>query len=158
MRKLLTVLFVVTVIAIAILGFAQAAASPQDAVIVTPDKINWKPASGLPPGTQVAVLAGDPAAEGPFILRLKFPDRTRVMPHWHPVAENVTVLSGELHLGMGDKFDESKMQTLPQHSVSSVPANHHHYALAKGDTEIQVHGMGPFKRMYVNPEDDPGKK
>ena len=158
MRKLLPVLFLLAILAFAQTPSKDKASAFEDTVIVTPDKISWKPASSLPAGTQMAVLAGDPASEGPFVLRLKFPDGTKVMPHWHPVTENVTVLSGELHVGMGDKFDESKMQTLPQHSVASVPANHHHFAMAKGDTEIQVHGMGPFKRTYVNPEDDPGKK
>jgi hypothetical protein len=34
----------------------------------------------------------------------------------------------------------------------------HHYAAAKGETVIQVHGVGPFVVNYVNPADDPSKK
>jgi hypothetical protein len=30
--------------------------------------------------------------------------------------------------------------------------------MAKGATEVQVHGNGPFKLIYVNPADDPSKK
>ncbi len=135
------------------------AAPPQPAVIVTPDKIQWGPAPPvLPPGAQAAVLAGDPSGPGPFIMRLKVPNGYRIMPHWHPTTENVTVLSGEFGVAMGDKFDESKLQPLPARSVAVVPAHHTHYAMAKGETEVQINGMGPFKLTYVNPADDPSKK
>ena len=79
------------------------------------------------------------------------------MPHWHPTTENVTVLSGEFHVGMGDKFDESSMLTLPAKSAAVVPPHHNHYAMAKGETEVQVNGTGPFKLTYVNAADDPSK-
>jgi hypothetical protein len=144
---------------------AQTAAAPKKtaakpagpaAVVVTPDKIQWGPAPAVfPAGAQMAVLAGDPGKPGPFTVRLKAPDGYRVMPHWHPTAENVTVLSGEFHVGMGDKFDESALTTLPAHSLAVVPPHHNHYAMTKGETELQVSGMGPFKLVYVNPADDP---
>jgi len=31
----------------------------------------------------------------------------------------------------------------------------HHYAMAKGETVIQLHGAGPWEIIYVNPVDDP---
>jgi hypothetical protein len=67
------------------------------------------------------------------------------------------VISGEFHAGMGDKFDESSMTTLPAGSLAVMPAHHNHYAMAKGETVVQVHGTGPFKLIYVNPADDPSK-
>lgn len=135
---------------------AAAKPAPPAAVIVTPDKIQWGPVPPmLPPGAQIAVLAGDPGKAGPFIFRLKFPDGYKIMPHWHPTAENVTVLSGEFHAAMGDKFDEGSMVVLPAGSVAVLPAHHNHYGMAKGETVLQIHGMGPFKLTYVNPADDP---
>lgn len=128
-------------------------------IVVTPDKINWVDAPpSLPPGAKVAVLLGNPAAVGPFVIRLRFPDGYKVMPHWHPTVENVTVLSGEFRVAMGDKWDDSKLQSLSPGSFVSVPPHHNHYATAKGASEIQIHGIGPFKLNYVNPEDDPSKK
>lgn len=148
-----------------ILAFAQAApkkAAPKAKtagpapVVVTPDKIQWGPAPPVfPAGAQFAVLAGDPGKPGPFTIRLKLPDGYRVMPHWHPAAEQVTVLSGEFHVGMGDKFDESTMTTLPADSLAVVPPHHNHYAMAKGESELQISSTGPFKLTYVNPGDDP---
>jgi Domain of unknown function (DUF4437) len=134
---------------------AGAKAAGPAPVVVTPDKIQWGPAPpAFQPGAQFALIAGDPSKSGPFIVRLKFPDGYKVMPHFHPTAENVTVLSGELHAGMGDTFDESKLTTLPAQSVAVMPAGMHHYVVAKGETVVQVHAMGPFKLTYVNPSDD----
>src|SRR5438874_300498 len=128
-------------------------------VVVTPDNLKWgDPPPMLGPGSQVAVLSGNPNNAGPFVLRFKMPDGYKIMPHWHPTQENVTVLSGEFHVGMGDKFDEAGMQALPVGSYAAVPARHHHYAVAKGETVVQVNGTGPFKLIYVNPADDPSKK
>jgi ChrR-like protein with cupin domain len=159
MRKFLAVLLLLPVLALAQTAAPKkAAAKPAGPapVVVTPDKIQWGPAPAIfPAGAQFAVLAGDPGKPGPFTVRLKFPDGYRVMPHWHPTAENVTVLSGEFHVGMGAKFDETSLTTLPAHSIAVVPAHHNHYAMAKGETEVQVSAMGPFKLTYVNPADDP---
>jgi quercetin dioxygenase-like cupin family protein len=161
MRKFLAILIFMPALLLAQTAAPKkAAAKPAGPapVIVTPDKIQWGPAPPmLQPGAQFAVLAGDPGKAGPFIIRLKLPDGYKIMPHWHPTAENVTVISGEFHAGMGDKFDESSMTALPAGSIAVMPAHHNHYAMAKGETVVQVHGAGPFKLTYVNPADDPSK-
>lgn len=134
---------------------ATKAAAPA-ASVVTPDKLQWGPAPPVfPAGAQFAVVTGNPAAAGPFIVRLKLPDGYRIMPHWHPTAENVTVLSGEFRVGMGNKFDETALQPLPADSVAVIPPHHNHYGMAKGETELQINSTGPFKLVYVNPADDP---
>ena len=163
MRKFLAILLLLPVISLAQTaapkkGAAKAKSTGPAPVVVTPDKIQWGPAPPVfPAGAQFAVLAGDPTKPGPFVVRLKFPDGYRVMPHWHPATENVTVLSGEFRVGMGDKFDESSMQTLPALSLGVVPPHHNHYAMAKGEVEVQVNSTGPFKLVYVNSADDPTK-
>lgn len=138
-------------------GKARPAAAA--ATIVTPDNIQWGDApAALPAGAKLAVLSGNPMTAGPFAVRLKLPDGYRIMPHWHPTAETVTVISGSFSAGMGDKFDESQLKALPAGSFVAMPAHHNHYAMAKGATELQVSGIGPFKTIYVNPSDDPSKK
>lgn len=130
-----------------------------DAVVLTPDAIQWAAAPPIvPAGAKMAVLSGNPNGAGQFAIRLKLPDGYRIMPHWHPTTENVTVLSGEFRVGMGNKFDESTLKALPAGSYASVPAHHNHYAMTRGETELQITGMGPFKINYVNPADDPSKK
>jgi len=123
-----------------------------------PDDLTWGPA---PPvfqaGAQMAVLQGNPGSAGPYTVRLKMPDGYKIMPHWHPTTENVTVISGTFHLGAGDKFDETSGTTLPAGGFGFLGPHMHHYAWATGETVVQVHGIGPFKLVYVNPGDDPSK-
>ena len=40
-------------------------------------------------------------------------------------------------------------------SFMHVPAQSHHFLVARTDVVIQVHGTGPFTITYVNPFDDP---
>jgi hypothetical protein len=67
----------------------------------------------------------------------------------------VTVLSGVFALGMGDKFDDATMKSLPVGGYASLPTGMHHYAMAKTPAVVQIHGMGPLALTYVNPADDP---
>lgn len=127
--------------------------------VVKSDKIKWSPAPpGLPAGSQVSVLAGDPGKAGPFVLRARMPDGYKVPPHSHPTEESVTVLKGAMLIGMGDKFDRKKMEQLTAGSFVQMPKDMRHYVVAKGETIIQVTGVGPFDINYVDPADDPRKK
>jgi hypothetical protein len=126
----------------------------------TPDQIQYGPVPAfLPPGAELAVLEGNPmAATGDYTVRLKLPDGYKVAPHWHPKRENVTVISGTLKVGMGDKFDESKMMSFPATSFAYLDPSMHHYAMGSGETVLQIHGMSPLKFNYIDPNDDPSKK
>jgi hypothetical protein len=126
----------------------------------TPDQVKWGPAPPfLPAGAQLAVLEGDPmATSGDYTIRLKMPAGYKVAPHTHPYRENVTVISGTLKVGMGDQFDASKMMSFGAGSFAYLDPSTHHYAMASGDTVIQIHGTSPVKFNYVNPADDPTPK
>ena len=126
----------------------------------TPDSIQWGPPPPfVAPGAQFAVIEGDPtASSGNYTVRLKMPAGYRIAPHWHPHRENVTVISGTFKVGMGDKFDESKMGAFPAGSFAYLDPDMHHYAMASGPVIVQVHGEAPLQFNYVNPEDDPSKK
>ncbi len=122
-------------------------------------RIEWGQAPpGLPPGAQLAVLAGDPGKKGVYTLRLKAPAGYKIPPHTHPTAEEVTVISGGLHVGMGAKFDESAGEALAPGGFVSLPAKMQHFAWFTEETVIQVHGEGPFEINYVNSADDPRSK
>ena len=124
--------------------------------IFTPDSIHWNPGPpSLPPGAKVALLEGDPAKEELFTMRVLMPDGYSVPPHIHPAVEHVTVISGTLHFGMGDKFDKSATQPLPVGTFGYWPAGMKHFAWVEGETILQVHGMGPWGIQYLNPADDP---
>jgi quercetin dioxygenase-like cupin family protein len=149
---------------LAVLGvawLAATAANPgeQPSMIGGAKDVKWgPPPPALPPGAKMAVLAGDPAANGLVTVRLKMPAGYKVPPHWHPTDEHVTVLSGSVLLGMGDKLDEAQAKPLTAGGYVVAPANMHHFALTKTGAVIQIHLNGPFGITYVNPADDPSKK
>jgi anti-sigma factor ChrR (cupin superfamily) len=103
-------------------------------------------------GCELAPVAGDPSAEGvPFVLRLRCADGSKIPAHWHPTDENVTVLKGTFLVGMGETFDESKLQPMNVGNFIAMPKDMKHFGLCKGETIVQVHGVGPFKVNWVNP-------
>lgn len=126
----------------------------------TPDTIQWGPPPPfVAPGAQFAVIEGDPTTPGSnYTVRLKMPDGYRIAPHWHPLRENVTVISGTFKVGMGDTFDPEKMGTFPAGSFAYLDPDMHHYAMASGDVVVQIHGKAPVQFNYINPKDDPSRK
>jgi quercetin dioxygenase-like cupin family protein len=138
---------------------AAAGKAQQSHTMITPNDVKWGPAPpALPSGAQFAVLSGDPSKAEPFTIRLKAPDGYKIMPHWHPTDENVTVLQGTFAMGIGDKFDEGAAHDMTAGSFVRMPKGTRHYAMAKGETVVQVHAVGPFVINYVNPNDDPRKQ
>ena len=133
---------------IAVLAFAPAALVAQAAdapTIVLPGTETFVQAPApYPAGAMLAVLAGDPSKSGSmYTVRLKVPAGVKIAPHTHTDTENVTVVSGSLMVGIGATFDAAHMKELPAGSFVSIPANMPHFAMAKGDTLLQVSGMGP---------------
>ncbi len=121
--------------------------------------ITWGPApAGLPTAAQAAVLHGDPGKPGMFIVRLKAPDGTQIMPHWHHADEHVTVIAGSVMVGMGPKWDDAGMQALNTGGHALMPRKQNHYVRTKGETILQITTTGPFAITYVDPKDDPRKK
>jgi len=127
-------------------------------MVYAPADIKWTDAPpSLPAGAKAAVLEGDPSKGGYFAMRLKVPDGYKIMPHWHPNVERVTVISGTAYIGEGDKFDESKGHEMPAGTYSTMRPHVHHFAWTKGETELQITTLGPWKLVYVDPKDDPSK-
>ena len=137
---------------------AQTASSEKHAF--TPETIPYGPAPAfVPAGAQLAVLEGDPGAPSrDYTVRLKMPDGYRIASHWHPQWENVTIIYGTFKVGMGDRFEESKITAFPAGGFAYLDPDMHHYAMASGGVVVQVHGTSPLQFNYVNPNDDPSRK
>ena len=99
-----------TILAALLLAALPAAAlAADDHIAVQPGSMKWgPPPPGLPAGAQVAVISGNPASDGPYVVRARLPAGYKIAPHTHPTDENVTVLAGTFHIAMGDKFDAKK--------------------------------------------------
>jgi len=134
------------VIAVARMEARQATADKH--VVVPANQVTFGPIDvpGFPAGMKIAVLSGDPnATTGSYVIRLQFPDGYNFPAHWHPMAENLTVLSGSFMLGMGNRTDNSKLVTYSPGAFMSIPPKMAHFGGAKGVTVIQLHGEAPFK-------------
>src|SRR5690242_18257406 len=86
------------------------------------------------------------------------PKGAKIAPHWHSQDENLTLISGVMYLGMGEKMDAAKATAVKAGAYHYLPAKTNHYAFTRGQaTVIQVSGEGPFDINWVNPADDPEK-
>jgi uncharacterized RmlC-like cupin family protein len=60
------------------------------------------------------------------------------------------VLSGSIHVGFGELFDERKVVVIPTGGVYVAPAGVPHYVWAKdGDAVYQESGFGPTATEFV---------
>jgi hypothetical protein len=149
-----------SVVGLAVFGVAVAddkhAAAEGGMTAVAPKDVKWVegPAS-LPKGAKVAVIYGDPSKPALFVMRVKMPASYKIAPHWHPADENVTVLSGTLFMGHGDKLDTATGTPVPAGGFMSMPAKAHHYAYTKKEAILQISSMGPWAINYLDPADDP---
>lgn len=121
-----------------------------------PGDIKWAPApASLPAGAEMAVLYGDPAKEGDFVVRIKAPKGYRVPPHTHPTAELVTIISGAFSFGRGQSADRASVEKLPAGGFISMPAGVLHYVFVDEDSVLQINAVGPWKIDYYSAKDDP---
>ena len=95
----------VAISAIALVSTVVLAQEPT--VLPQADAAKYAPAP-FPPGSQQAIIVGNPKNAEAYIIRVKLAKGTKVAPHTHPNDENVTVISGTFHIGVGEKFDEAK--------------------------------------------------
>jgi hypothetical protein len=73
------------------------------------------------------------------------------------LAEDIDfVISGVFYIGLGEQFDEAKLQAYPPGAVVVLPGGTRHFHWAKsGEYVTQVTAVGPISLEYVNPGDDP---
>ncbi len=95
----------------ALLGQQTLAQHAGEHIMLDPSELTWKDLPSLP-GVKIAVIEGQLDKAVPIMFRLKFPANFKVPPHWHPGIEHITVISGTLHMGLGNVFEASKTRAL----------------------------------------------
>jgi quercetin dioxygenase-like cupin family protein len=115
---------------------------PAGVVVVKAGEVQWTDYPNRP-GVKLAVIEGDLAKPGPFIMRVKFPAGYKLPPHTHPTLEHTMILSGAMRLGYGTK-DDGPAETFSPGTLIITPANVPHFATTAGETIVQTHGMGPW--------------
>jgi quercetin dioxygenase-like cupin family protein len=123
---------------------------------VLPEAIDWKPFPAFPPPARLAVVVGQPAEPGPYVIRVKVPAGVKIMPHRHPEDRVYTVISGVFYIGRGERFDDAELQAYPPGSVVVLPGGTPHFHWAKsGEYVTQVTAIGPLGLEYLDQADDP---
>jgi hypothetical protein len=139
-----------TALAFLLLCCVGAALSQDNALrALTPDQIQWSQRRQSP-DVFYAAIYGDPAKSGPYAFRVRAQAGHSLPPHTHPDERTVTVLSGVYWSGVGETFDESRLQPFPAGSFYVIPAGVPHFsAVLSGEVEFQEGGVGPSSHDLV---------
>lgn len=126
----------------------------QDPVVrIPPEKLKWE-SKPEDLGFSQAIVEGDPAKPGIYIIQVKFPPGVMSKPHIHGETRYATVIKGTWWTGEGKVFDPSKTVPLKPGSFMKHPAGTYHYDGAKDEEVIlQLMGMGPSTTTRLNPKE-----
>ncbi len=123
---------------------------------VTPDALTYQP---FPEerAAQIAVLYGNPAEAGHYIVRLKFAANWNGRPHLHGGTELLTVHSGVCYFAHGDDLTRDAAKKLPAGSFIAFPAGTpmRGFTGAEGCV-VDVQGQGPFTTRYLDEQRNAG--
>jgi quercetin dioxygenase-like cupin family protein len=123
---------------------------------VRAEEVVWNVFDALPEGARLAVIVGEPARPGPYVVRVKVPHGVKMMPHRHPEDRVYTVMSGVFYIGRGERFDVETLQAYAPGTVIVLPGGTPHFHFAKsGEFVAQVTALGPLGFEYLNAADDP---
>jgi uncharacterized protein (TIGR02246 family) len=135
---------------------AMAPMPPPDVHVVANSAIAWSDFTppGFDPGMKLAVISGDPGKPGEYTLRLMFPAGYQFPVHYHPGAENLTVVSGTFQLGMGNTADANAIKNYGPGDYLYIPPRHAHFggSATSGPSVVQLHGEGPFQVIVGAPK------
>ena len=123
---------------------------------VLPEDIDWKPFPAFPPPARLAVVVGQPAEPGPYVIRVKVPSGVKLMPHRHPEDRVYTVISGVFYIGLGnDSTTKSWTRIHPARSSCSPAAPPTSTGHNPVNTSPRSPRSGRLGSNTSTPEDDP---
>ena len=125
-----------------VFGSLQAAELDPKAInIQLPKDIKW---TSSPSGSEQAILFGDPAKPGLYIVLTKWLPHKNSRPHSHPNDRFITVLKGTWWVNTGPNYDPGGMKAVPTGSFVVHYGGQTHYDGARDEECIlQIVGMGP---------------
>ncbi|GAA4745633.1 hypothetical protein GCM10023264_08850 [Sphingomonas daechungensis] len=130
--------------------------SPHAVAAARPEEIRFEPFAAFPAGAEIAKVVGNPAAPGPYVVRVRVGAGVKLMPHVHHEDRIYTVISGVFYIGFGSRFDPGKLQAFGPGSVIVLPRDTPHFHRARSGTYVtQVTGTGPLSLDYLCAADDP---
>lgn len=108
-----------------------------------PNDLKWRDPTDKT-GTNQAVLLGDPAKPGLYVVLNKFKPGNFSMPHFHPKDRHITVVKGTWWIATGNHWDKAKMLPMPMGSHITHYGNQVHWDGAKDEEAwVLIVGDGP---------------
>jgi hypothetical protein len=121
---------------------AAAELDPKAITIQLPKDIKWVRNEAA--GSETAVLVGDPAKPGLYVVLQKWLPHKNSRPHFHANDRFITVISGTWWVNTGAKYDPEGFKPVPAGSFVKHTANEIHYDGAKdAECVLQIVGIGP---------------
>jgi hypothetical protein len=115
--------------------------NPAAISITLPKDIKWVEGNG---GAAQAIMVGDPAKPGLYIVLTKWHAHHMSHPHFHPNDRYITVLQGTWWVGTGTKYDPDSTVAMPTGTFVKHVGKQIHYDGAKDeDVTLEILGMGP---------------
>lgn len=100
---------------------------------------------------QQKVLYGNPAEEGLYIIRVRFPDGGTSSPHFHSQDRFVTVIEGTWNAGIDASHDMTITTPIPAGGYMMHPAGAVHYDGSRGGpVVVEIRGFGPVSTTGVD--------
>jgi hypothetical protein len=116
-----------------------------------PDDIKWTVDPNF--GEDIAVVAGDPAKPGLYVMLIKWKPGHFSTPHYHSTERYVYVVSGTWWVSSSDHFDPNTTYPLPAGSFATDLPNKVHWDGSKNGTVVlELVGMGPATTVKVGHE------
>jgi quercetin dioxygenase-like cupin family protein len=117
--------------------------NPAAVAFKLPEQIQWGQVNAA--GAQNAILTGDPAKEGLYVVMTKWTAGNHFShPHFHPHDRFITVLSGTWWVGSGTKFDPDATVAMPAGTFVTHFGQQVHFDGAKAeDAVLLIVGEGP---------------
>jgi quercetin dioxygenase-like cupin family protein len=141
------------------------AASHPGQLRLDPDDIAALAKSGAGAGTsgvtgiQTTVLAGDPAAAGPYTIALRVPPHTVIAAHTHRDSRSAIVVSGTWWFGYGPHNSKDALKPLAPGSFYTEPGGQAHFArTGDGAAVVYITGVGPTDTHYLDASADPRRQ
>ena len=141
--SVVAITFVAGTMALSALAQAPSTPDASEVKIITPNEIKYSP---LPfaPGAEVVYLASDGKKSENYVIRVHLATGAKIPPHTHPDTRMLTVLSGDLFIGTGAKFDSENTTLVTAGTFFVMPSGVIHWAWAKtGEVTYQESGTGP---------------
>jgi len=121
------------------------AESNREIMRVNLDTVEFRPADPSNDlGVQTAIIEGDPAKPGYYLVVNRFPPGVMSRPHFHRDERHVLVIKGLWYTGEGEAFTPEKTVPLKAGDYMRHAAGRFHYDGAlEEETVVAISGYGP---------------